>query len=65
MVDRDLARDLRDISVEGPSNVVVVTEDESLFEFESDGNDVACVLEGKFVRLLRLQFMFEQEFLVI
>lgn len=65
MVDRDLTRDLGDVSVEGSSDIVIIAEDKCLFEVEPDRNDVACVLESKFVGLLGLQLMFEQEFLVV
>ncbi len=40
LAKRDLARDFRDVLVERAADVVVVAENECLFELESDSNYV-------------------------
>jgi hypothetical protein len=61
----DLSRDLGDVLVECPADVVVIAEYERLLDVESYGDDVFRVLDRIPLCLLHFQFMLEQEFLIV
>lgn len=65
LVVADLTRDFGHVTVESTADVVVVTEDERLFQVEPDGDDIARVSKRKSACLLDLEFVLEQELLVV
>ena len=65
LAESDLARNLRHILVKRPPEVVVIAENECLFELEPDGDDIPRIFQRKFVSLLGFEFMLEEEFLII
>jgi hypothetical protein len=65
LVVRDLTRDLGDVFVECTADKLVITKNECLVKVKADSNNVTSILSCKSVCLFRLEFMFEQEFLVI
>ena len=65
LIDGNLAGDLGDVLVEGAANVVVVAEDEGLLDVKPDSDDVSRIPSCEFIRLLRLQLVLEEEFLIV
>ena len=65
LVDGNLSRNFGDVAIEGTANIIVVAEDECLFEVESYSNDVTSIAFSEFISLLRFELMLEQEFLII
>ena len=65
LVDGYLAGYLGDVAVEGPADEVIVAEDERLLKLEADSDDISGVPLRELVRLLDLEFVLEQELLII
>ena len=65
LVVRYLTRDLRNIPIKCSADEVEITEDESLLEIKADSDDISCILSGERAGLFCLEFVFEQELLVI
>ena len=65
MRDGDLTRDLGNVFVELPPNVVIVAENERLLQFETDGDDIFGVLFRESIGLINFELMLEEEFFVI
>lgn len=65
LIVRDLAGDLRYIPIECSADKVEITEDERLLEIKSNSDDISSILSGERAGLLCLEFVFEQELLVI
>ena len=56
---------LRNVFVELSANVIVIAEDERLFQLETDGDDIFSVLLRESVGLIDFELVLEEEFLVI
>ena len=65
MRDSDLTGNLGYVLVELSTDVVVVTEDECLFQLEPDGDNIFGVLLRESVGLIDFELVLEEEFLVI
>ena len=65
MRDSDLTGNLGYVLVELSTDVVVVTEDERLFQLEPDGDNIFGVLLRESVGLIDFELVLEEEFLVI
>lgn len=65
LVIGDLPRDLGDILVEHATHVLVIAEDERLFEIEATCNDILGVLSRELLGLLGFELMLEQELFVV
>ena len=63
--NRDLAGNLRNIPVELPSYVVIITEYERLLQLETDSDNVFGVLLRERVGLIDFELVLEEKFLVI
>lgn len=65
MVVTDLTRDSGDVFVERATHVCVVAEDECPLYIKTTSNNVLRVFPREFASLVWLEFMLEEEFLIV
>ena len=65
LIIRDLPRYFGNVAIKSSTDIIEIAEDEGFLEIKTHGNNISRVLCGEGTRLFNLQFMFEQELLVV